>query len=74
MAAALDRRIVEVPVEWADRPDSTVDPIDAVRDLGSALLGARHRAKRLRGARFHDALGDRRDGPPALVDRPRTDE
>ena len=69
MAAALDRRIVEVPIEWEDQPGSTVDPVATVVDLGAALFTARHRAKRLGDSRLHDAIADRRREDTALVDR-----
>lgn len=68
MAAALDCRVAEVPIEWEDQPGSTVDPISTALDLGVALLTARHRAKRLQDSRLHGAIAARRD-ETALVER-----
>ncbi|MFB6281542.1 MAG: glycosyltransferase [Haloferacaceae archaeon] len=68
-AGALDRRIVEVPVRWEDRPGSTVSPVRSSLGLARGLLLARHRAGRLRGEGIHGALATRTDPPPALVDR-----
>jgi glycosyltransferase involved in cell wall biosynthesis len=69
MAAALDYRIAEVPIEWEDQPGSTVSPVGTALDMGKALFVARHRAKRLQNSRFHDALATTREQPVALVDR-----
>jgi glycosyltransferase involved in cell wall biosynthesis len=69
VAGALDLRVVEVPIEWHDRPGSTVSPVrDSVR-LARALIAARHRAKQLRDSRLHTAIADRREEPRALVER-----
>jgi hypothetical protein len=69
MAGALDLSVGEVPIEWHDRPGSTVDPIsDAIR-LGQSLLRSRHRAMQLRDDRLHSAVAAARDDPTALVDR-----
>ncbi len=69
VAGALDLRVTEVPVEWHDRPGSTVSPVrDSVR-LARALLAARHRAKRLRDNRLHAAIAQHRGESPALVER-----
>ena len=69
VAGALDLRVAEVPVEWHDRPGSTVSPVrDSVR-LGRALVAARHRAKQLRDSRLHAAIAQRREEAPALVER-----
>jgi glycosyltransferase involved in cell wall biosynthesis len=71
MANALDLSIGEVPVEWHDRPGSTVAPVsDAVR-LGQALIRSRHRSKQLRDDRLHTAVAAARDDPTALVDKQR---
>jgi glycosyltransferase involved in cell wall biosynthesis len=69
MAAALDCRVVEAPIEWEDQPGSTVDPVSTAMDLGVALITARHRAKRIGDSRLHDAIADRRAEETALVDR-----
>ena len=69
IAGALDLSVGEVPIEWHDRPGSTVAPVgDAVR-LGQALFRSRHRAKQLRDDRLHTAVAAARDDPTALVDR-----
>jgi hypothetical protein len=46
-----------------------VDPVATALDMGTALLTARHRAKRLHDSRLHGAIAARRD-ETALVDRP----
>jgi len=71
MAAALDRRVVEVPISWEDRPGSTVSPVSDSVALFRALLSARHRAKQLRDDRLHSAIAARREEPTALVERDR---
>jgi hypothetical protein len=71
VAGALDLRVTEVPVTWVDRPNSTVDPLSTPLELGTALLLARHRAKRIAGSRLHRVV-DERD--TALVDRPGVDD
>ena len=63
---ALGGRVVEVPVEWEDQPNSTVSPVTDTLRIARGLLVARHRARRLRGDRLHGALGD---DDPALVER-----
>jgi hypothetical protein len=69
IAAALDCRIVEVPIAWEDQPRSTVDPVRTSLRMGRALLAARHRAKRIRDSRLHAAIAATRDESDALVDR-----
>jgi cellulose synthase/poly-beta-1,6-N-acetylglucosamine synthase-like glycosyltransferase len=69
MTAALDHRIVEVPVTWEDMPDSTVSPVGTTFELGRALFRARHRARRVRGDSVHTAIASKVDSPIALVDR-----
>jgi len=68
MAGALDLRVEEVPVEWYDRPGSTVSPLETSLELAGALLSARHRAKRLRDSRLHAAIAERREEQSALVE------
>ncbi|MEF8853988.1 MAG: glycosyltransferase [Haloarculaceae archaeon] len=69
IAGALDLRVEEVPIEWHDRPGSTVSPVRTSVRLARALLAARHRAKRLRNSRLHEAIASQRGEPTALVDR-----
>lgn len=69
IAGAVDLRVVEVPVEWHDRPGSTVSPVrDSVR-LARALVAARHRAKRLSDSRLHAAIAARREETAALIEK-----
>jgi hypothetical protein len=68
MAVALDQRVREVPIEWEDRPGSTVSPVRTTLSMGRALFVARHRAKRLRDSRLHNAIAAGREESPALVD------
>lgn len=70
MAAALNHRVVEVPITWHDQPDSTVSPVDTSIDLGRELLISRHRAKLLRNSSLHTALASYWEEPAALVDKP----
>jgi Glycosyltransferases, probably involved in cell wall biogenesis len=44
VAGSLGYGITEVPVEWEDHPDSTVDPVWTTVELGRALLDVRRRA------------------------------
>lgn len=69
IAGALDLRIVEVPIEWTDAPGSTVSPFRTTLSMAQALFVARHRGKRLQDSRLHGAVGNRRENPPALIDR-----
>jgi glycosyltransferase involved in cell wall biosynthesis len=69
IAGALNHPVREIPVEWHDRPGSTVSPIRDSLRLGRALLTARHRAKRISDSRLHAAIAARREESPALVDR-----
>ncbi|MDG5775337.1 glycosyltransferase [Haloarculaceae archaeon H-GB1-1] len=69
IAGALDRTVREVPIEWHDRPGTTVSPVTTTLALARALIRARHRAKRLRESRLHLALKSRDDDTKALVHR-----
>jgi hypothetical protein len=71
ITGALDLRVSEVPIEWEDRPGSTVSPVRDSINLFKALLTARHRAKQLSDDRLHAAIAARREQPTALVDRDR---
>ncbi len=68
VAGALGGRIAEVPVVWEDQPESTVDPVSDTISMFTGLLSARHRAKAVRGSRFHELLAARVDRQP-LIDR-----
>ena len=69
MAGAHDLTVTEVPVEWEDRPGSTVDPVEDSLRMFRALLTSRHRAKQLDNDRLHAAVAARRPQPTPLVDR-----
>jgi glycosyltransferase involved in cell wall biosynthesis len=69
VADAVDCRIVEVPVVWEDRPESTVSPVETTLRLARGLFTARHRARLVRNDRLHTLLDRSRDSSPALVDR-----
>lgn len=69
IAGALDLAVVEVPIDWEDMPGSTVSPIRTSLNMATALLRARHRAKRLSNSRLHTAIAARREEGPALVEQ-----
>jgi len=69
MAGALGCRVAEVPIEWEDRPGSTVDPVGTAVDLGRALLRARGRARRLQVQDGRARGGTAGTEGTALVDR-----
>jgi len=69
MAGAAELSIREVPIEWHDQPDSTVPPVRTAFRLASALLRARHRAKRLENSSLHEALDRFYDDSVPLVER-----
>ncbi|WP_277540818.1 glycosyltransferase [Haloarcula laminariae] len=71
IAGALDLRVAEVPIQWEDRPGSTVSPVRDSVALFRALLSARHRAKQLSDDRLHTAIAAAREQPTALVERDR---
>lgn len=47
MAAVLGHDVVEVPVEWRDHPDSTVDPVSTGIELARAVVDVRRRARKI---------------------------
>ncbi|MFB6146421.1 MAG: glycosyltransferase [Halobacteriaceae archaeon] len=65
VAAALDLDIAEVPIEWEDRPGSTVDPVRTTADMFRALVGVRHRVKAMQGSPWH-RLADWRSREPLV--------
>lgn len=69
IAGALDLQIAEVPIEWMDRPGSTVAPFRTSLTLGRTLLVVHHRAKQLRNDPLHSAFVSRRDDTTTLVDK-----
>jgi glycosyltransferase involved in cell wall biosynthesis len=71
MTSAVGRRVEEVPVEWYDKPGSTVSPVRDSARLARTLVVVRHRAKQLRDSRLHSVIADRRDTPEALIERNR---
>jgi hypothetical protein len=68
MAGATNLRVEEVPVEWYDKPGSTVSPVQTSLELGQALLSARHRSKRLRDSRLHSVIAEQRPDSQALIE------
>lgn len=66
-AAALGRRVREVPVEWHDHPDSTVATAGTTLALARGLVRARHRAKCLHDDPLHRAIAAHGERRPALV-------
>ena len=69
MAGAFDLSITEVPVQWEDRPGSTVDPVADAARMFRALLTSRHRAKQLSDDRFHSVIADRTRQPTPLIEQ-----
>jgi len=69
VADAVGCRVVEVPVVWEDRPESTVSPVRTTLRLARGLIVSRHRARLLRNDRLHALLDRPRESTPALVER-----
>ena len=69
MAGALEIPVSEVPIEWEDRPGSTVDPVADAARMFRALLTSRHRAKQLSDDRFHSVIADRTRQPTPLIEQ-----
>lgn len=69
VADALGYRIEEIPIEWEDRPGSTVSPVRTSMSLALALFVVRHRARRLGDHPLHTAIETYREDRTALVDR-----
>jgi glycosyltransferase involved in cell wall biosynthesis len=69
IAGAVDLSVAEIPIEWHDRPGSTVSPVRDSLRLGRALVASRHRAKRLRNDPLHTALAAHREDEQALVEQ-----
>jgi len=69
VADAVGCRIVEVPVVWEDRPESTVSPVWTTLRLARGLVVSRHRARLLRNDRLHALIDRPRESTPALVER-----
>jgi hypothetical protein len=69
VAGALDLGIEEVPINWEDRPRSTVSPVRTSIDLAGAVFTARYRAKRIKDSRLHQMIASQRNESTALVDQ-----
>ena len=69
MAGAVGLSVREVPIEWEDRPGSTVDPVADAARMFRALVTARHRAKQLTDDRLHSVIAARRPQPTPLIER-----
>lgn len=67
MAAAVGLDIAEAPIEWEDRPGSTVAPVRTTLSMAKALFVARNRARRLQDSTLHHVLA--RGDDIALIDR-----
>jgi hypothetical protein len=68
---ALGYRVVEVPVNWEDRPKSTVSPMETTVRLARSLVVSRHRSRVLRNKTIHRLLDSAWSRPRALVERER---
>ena len=69
MAGAFELPVAEIPVEWEDRPGSTVDPVADSTRMFRALVTSRHRAKQLDDDRLHSAIAARKTEPTPLIER-----
>ena len=74
IANALGHRIKEIPIEWEDRPGSTVSPVGTSLALAKALVVVRHRARCVGDHRLHSAIETYREEGPALIDRSELDD
>ncbi|SDQ36812.1 glycosyltransferase [Natronobacterium texcoconense] len=63
---ALGYRIDEVPVTWADAPDSTVSSVETPLELARGAVRARNRAKQVTGDSGDTTLGRRKTEPTIL--------
>lgn len=71
VADALELTVLETPIQWHDRPGSTVSPVRTTLSLARALLVVRHRANRLRNSKMNTAIADHHGQSQALIDRKR---
>ncbi|APW99841.1 dolichol-P-glucose transferase [Halobiforma lacisalsi AJ5] len=67
LADALGYRIEEVPVTWADAPDSTVSSVETPLELVRGAVRARRRATRVSASEERDDQGSRRWRPLSSV-------
>lgn len=67
IAGVHNLRIEEVPIDWYDRPGSTVDPLRTSLDLFRAVVSTRHRVNQLQGNRFHTTISRIIGDSPTLV-------
>lgn len=65
---ALGYRIGEVPVTWADAPESTVSSISTPLELAGGLVRTHHRVRCLDGDRVRAWIAKRISEPQPLVD------
>lgn len=68
VAGALGYRIGDVPVTWADAPETTVSSIATPLELAGGLVRTHHRVRRLEGDRFHRWITTRIPEPEPLVE------
>lgn len=69
MADALDLNVVEVPIKWYDRSDSTVSTVQTPVELAHALFTIHNRAKQLNNSRLHSALATWRESSETIVEK-----
>lgn len=68
VAAAVDLRVQEVPVEWHDHPGSTVPPFRTALRLARGLVRTRQKANRLDPGPFTRTLDRLVETPTRLID------
>lgn len=77
VAGAVDLQVREVPIEWYDRPDSTVNPVRTSLDLATALGRARLKSQRLDPGPVFRTVGAATNRKRSLADQdpsPRNNE
>lgn len=69
MTNAHNLRIEEVPIQWYDKPGSSVDPISTAIELFRAVILARYRTNQMVGGYAYRTLHRLLGEPPALVEQ-----
>jgi glycosyltransferase involved in cell wall biosynthesis len=69
MTAALGYSIQEIPIEWTDQPDSTVNTLGTTVSLAKALVMVRHRTKLANNNAIHGALATHRSEDESLIEQ-----
>lgn len=70
MTAALGHAVKEMPIEWEDRPGSTVPPVSTSFALARTLIDTYHRTKVLENHPVHARIDPYWSAQPPLIDRP----